>query len=69
MLSGHLPQELSSESEVNFTTCHHSCHTLRLDTSNPCSIVADEKNGDPLVAEEILGVGEHLRVNKRSICI
>jgi len=47
VLSGPLPQELSSESEGNLTTCH----TLRLDTSNPCSIVADEKNRDPLVAE------------------
>ena len=47
VLSGPLPQELSSESEVNLTTCH----TLRLDTSNPCSIRADEKNRDPLVEE------------------
>ena len=47
VLSGPLPQELSSESEVNLTTCH----TLRLDTSNPCSIIANEKNRDPLVEE------------------
>ena len=47
VLSGPLPQELSSESEVNLTTCH----TLRLDTSNPCSIRADEENRDPLVEE------------------
>ena len=32
---------------MNVTTCH----TLRLDTSNPCSIAADEKNRDPLVEE------------------
>ena len=47
VLSGRLPQELSSKSEVNLTTCH----TLRLDTSNPCSIIADEKNRDPLGEE------------------
>lgn len=32
---------------MNLTTCH----TLRLDTSNPCSIVIDEKNKDPSVVE------------------
>ena len=47
VLSGPLTQELSSESEVNLTTCH----TLRLDTSNPRSIIADEKKRDPLVEE------------------
>ena len=47
VLSDPLPRELSSESEVNVTTCH----TLRLDTSNPCSIAAGEKNRDPLVEE------------------
>lgn len=48
MLSCPLPQELSSESEGILQLV---MHTLRLDTSNPCSIVADEKNRDPLVAE------------------
>ena len=47
VVSGPLLQELSSESEVNLTTCH----TLRLDTSNPCGVLADEKNRDPLVEE------------------
>ena len=47
VLSGPLPQEQSFESEVNLTTCH----TLRLDTLNPCSIIEDEKNRDPLVQE------------------
>ena len=36
VLSGLLPQELSSESEVNLTTCH----TLRLDTSHPFGAVS-----------------------------
>ena len=47
VLSGPLPKELSSESEVNLATCH----TLRLDTSHPFSAVSDEKDGDPLVEE------------------
>ena len=47
VLSGPLPQELSSESEVNLTTCH----TLRLDTSHPVGAVSEEKDRDPLVEE------------------
>ena len=47
VLSGPLPQELSSESEVNLTTCH----ILRLDTSHPFGAVSEEKDGDPLVEE------------------
>ena len=47
VLSGPLPKELSSESEVNLATCH----TLRLDTSHPFSAVSEEKDGDPLVEE------------------
>ena len=42
-----LPQELSSESEVNQATCH----TLNLDTSHPFEAVSEEKHGDPLVKE------------------
>ena len=47
VFSGFLPQEQSSESEVSLKTCH----TLRLDMSNPCSIIEDKKNRDPLVEE------------------
>ena len=45
VLSGPLPQEQSSESEVDLTTCH------TLETSNPCSIIEDEKKRDLLVEE------------------
>ena len=67
VLSGPLLQEQSFESEVNLTTCH----TLRLDTLNPCSIIEDEKNRQRSTSarnEEILGVREHWRGIKRSIC-
>ena len=47
VLFGPLIQQLSSESEVNLTTCH----TLRHDTSNRCSIIAEEENSDPLEEE------------------
>ena len=59
VLSGPLPQELSSEPEVNLTTCH----TLRLDTSNPCSIIADEKNRDPLVEIQDLLISKKASLN------
>ena len=47
VLSGSLPQKLSSESEVNLTICH----SLRLDTSHPFGAVSEEKIGDPLEEE------------------
>ena len=53
VLFGPLTQQLSSESEVNLTTCH----TLRLDTSNRRSIIAEEKKKEG--KEEVLGVREH----------